>query len=65
MTGGPCFVPSEKDPMKSRSQLAGSQGFVIEDEICVTQVIPLVEIFEEYSFNEKEEVIGKIVFELS
>lgn len=60
-----CIRPSEKDPIKWRSQLAGSQGFVIEDEICDTQVIPLVEIFEEYSFNEKEEVTGKSVFELS
>ena len=59
-----CIRPSEKDPIKSRSQLAGSQDFAIEDEICDTQVIPLVEIFEEYSFNEKEEVIGKILFEL-
>lgn len=53
-----------KDPIKSRSQLAGSQDFAIEDEICDTQVIPLVEIFEECSFNEKEEVIGKILFGL-
>lgn len=66
MDRGPmfCVRPSEKDPIKSRSQLAGSQDFAIEDEICDTQVIPLVEIFEECSFNEKEEVIGKILFGL-